>query len=200
MPFHFRGGGTWRQPTEALGVKVRAGGGWVRAGWVWARAGGVWRLVWEDTFNFTLSGNISDINLRNSALSAGWDGVRAVTATVAGGTIVSGSGSSGAMVIDGSFPRGVILVNYGTIAGRAGNGGVGGAARGDIGVDNVNGIYGTAYAGATGGAGQRGIWAQVPVTIYNYGNIAGGGGGGGGGGSAIANQVVFDDPGGGGGK
>jgi hypothetical protein len=161
-------------------VFARAGGQWRRAGWVYVRQGGVWRLVFEDIFYFNIGGSLVDVNLRSAAIAAGWDQTRRVIATITSGSVLNASSNYG-LVINGSFPRGVTLINNGIIVGRGGVGGKGGDARGDL---------QTAFDGAAGGAGGHGLLAQVPVTIFNNGIIAGGGGGGGGGGSTIANQFV----------
>lgn len=73
-----------------------------------------------------------------------------------------------ALVIEGSFPNGVTIINYGFIIGVGGQGGPPGQ-------------------GTVGNAGQDAIFYNnthvnnASLTIYNYGIIAGGGGGGGGG-------------------
>jgi len=136
-------------------------------------------------FRFTISGSLVDVDIRNAALAAGWNGTAQVEATIASGAVMNASFND-AVRIHGHFPNGVVLINNGIIAGRGGNGGAGGAGRGDQG-----GIYGIAYSGSSGGSGGTGLAATVPVTIFNYGTIAGGGGGGGGGGATIANQVVI---------
>jgi hypothetical protein len=177
MPIGVKQDGSWQTPS---GVFVRAAGQWQRAGWVYVRQDGEWRLVFEDVFAFNISGSLVDVNLRDAALAAGWNGVRRVIATVTSGSVLNAS-SNYALTINGSFPRGVTLINNGIIVGRGGVGGKGGDGRGDLQVAN---------GGATGGAGGHGLLAQVPVTIFNNGIIAGGGGGGGGGGSTIANQFV----------
>lgn len=193
MPTFVRHGGAWRTPN---GVFVRVGGVWQRVTLVYTKVGGVWRQTFADQFSFTLSGSLNDVNLRSAALSAGWNGIASVVATVAGGAVLNATFSYG-LTIDGSFPNGVVLVNNGIIAGRGGNGGAGGDGRGNQGTPINPGTLGIAYDGAAGGNAGHGLLAQVPVTIFNNGIIAGGGGGGGGGGAAIANQLVDDNPGGG---
>lgn len=186
MPIGTKQGGIWRTPG---GVFVRVSGTWQRVKLVHVRVAGIWQLAFVDAFSFNISGSLVDVNLRSAAVAAGWNGISSVTATVTSGSVLNAS-SNYALVINGSFPNGVSLINNGIIAGRGGVGGAGGTARGDLQVAN---------GGAAGGAGGHGLLAQVPVTIFNNGIIAGGGGGGGGGGSTIANQFVDDGSGSGGG-
>jgi hypothetical protein len=141
-------------------------------------------------FEFTISSNQNNLDLRTAALNAGWNGVFTVIATIAPGVVINGSSGANALTINGSFPRGVELINNGTIVGAGGNGGAGGAGRGDQGTAFTPGTLGIAYGGGGGGAGSRALLVQVAATITNNGTIAGGGGGGGGGGATIANQVL----------
>jgi hypothetical protein len=83
----------------------------------------------------------------------------------------------------------ITIVNYGTILGPGGPGGVG--ASGQVGGP----CYLNATAGVSGGAAIF-TRATLPLTIENYGLIAGGGGGGGGGGGSAPGQ--FGGGGGGG--
>lgn len=193
MPIGTKQGDVWRTPT---GVFVRVAGTWRRVNLVHVRVAGEWQIAFADAFSFTLSGNLTDVNLRTAALAAGWNEVAAVTCTIPAGTVINATGNY-ALTINGSFPNGVTLVNNGLIVGRGGNGGEGGHARGDFGTGPNLGI---AYGGVAGSPGGHALLAQVPVTVINNGTIAGGGGGGGGGGSTIANQIVDDGSGGGGGK
>ena len=111
----------------------------------------------------------SNVNLRNAAIAAGWNGLYEVVATIPAGNVIQSSTTSVAsLTIDGSFPGGVQLINNGTIIGRGGDGGQGA-------------IRNTRSASA-GGGGGTGLAVSVPVRITNVGTIAGGGGGGGGGG------------------
>lgn len=197
MPAYVKDGGTWRTPD---GVFARVGGVWTRIDTVYTRVGGVWVSSFVDRFDLVIASNInSDINLRSMAVSAGWNEIATVVVTINAGVVISGSGYTNAVTVDGVFPNGITLINNGYIIARGGSGGAGGAARGDIGVNNATGNYGTAFAGSPGGPGGTGLYAAVPVTVFNNGMIAGGGGGGGGAGAVVANVVGFDDPGGGGG-
>lgn len=195
MPLTVNDGTIWRTPDS---VFARVGGVWTRIDAVYTRVGGVWVSSFVDRFDLVIASNIDgDINLRSMAVSAGWNGTATAVVTINSGVVITGSGYTNAVTIDGSFPNGITLINNGSITGRGGNGGAGGAARGDIGVDNTNGIYGTAYNGAAGSPGGTALYAAVPVTVFNNGTIAGGGGGGGGAGAVVANVVGTS---GGGGK
>jgi hypothetical protein len=135
-------------------------------------------------FNHTVAGSTTRYVLRDAALSAGWDGVRPLKATVTipPGVYV-GSTSTAAYAFDtgAGFPSGSVLAlnNYGTVVGM---GGAGGSA---------------AYAGAAGGPALR---AQYALTIANDGTIAGGGGGGAGSNTATKSNVLAGGAGGGGGQ
>jgi hypothetical protein len=152
-------------------------------------------------FAFTIGTSYSTTqNLRSLALAAGWNGADPVLATISGGvTLYGNAGISGGMfyggndipggsgdtglVVNGSFPGGVALVNNGTISGGGGAGGGGGSTSG----------------GGNGGAGGTGLAVSVAITITNNGNIAGGGGGGGGGPAWGSGGIVRCGGGGGGG-
>lgn len=117
-------------------------------------------------FNFTISSNQTNANLRTLAVNAGWDQTVAVTATIGSNVYISStSTATPALTIDGSWPNGVILVNNGYILGKGGNGGGGQ----------------TLQAGFAGGDA---ISLGTNVTITNNGIIGGGGGGGYGGGTS----------------
>jgi hypothetical protein len=120
-------------------------------------------------FAFTISGPVTNANLRTLAVNAGWPGGAQVVATIAPGVVISAN-STGvrAMTIDGAFPQGVALTNNGVIMGMGGNGGNGG-----------NGFSGfEPFSGSPGLPGGPALLVQVPVTITNNNIIAGGGGGG----------------------
>lgn len=115
------------------------------------------KLAVSADFSFTIPGGMN-INLRAAAVSAGWDGVAKVTATV---TANVGSTSVGtpALVVDGSFPASVTLIVASGIylVGRGGSS--------------------SAYA-LTNEAGGPALSALVPVSVQNNGIIGGGGGAG----------------------
>lgn len=141
-------------------------------------------------FRYAIASSISDVNLRTNAISAGWNQNHPLEVTINSGVQISSTTTaSPAMMINGSFPQGVTLINNGHILGRGGNGGRG--RRGDL-----------TDQGGTGFSGGPALQVQVAVTINNgSGTIAGGGGGGGGGGagSSVDKGQVFSSGGGGGG-
>lgn len=135
----------------------------------------------SNTFIFSISSNVTNGNLRNLAIAAGWNGTTAVQATINSGVIVSANstGTPG-LVVDGSFPNGVTLINNGFINGQGGDGG-----------------FTNSAGGATGGVA---LSVSVPITINNAsGTIAGGGGGGGAGAFSAATRYTPASNGGGGG-
>jgi hypothetical protein len=126
-------------------------------------------------FTPTISGNTTNYNIKSAAIAAGWDQVRPLNATITifPATVYVYSTSTGAYAFQtgSTFPSGSLLRldNYGTILGAGGAGGVG--AKPEV-------PYASGGAGTSGGPA---FLAQYPITVYNYGSIAGGGGGGGGG-------------------
>ena len=145
-------------------------------------------------FAFTISASYTSVqNLRTLAVAAGWNGSDPVLATISASAVLQGvpgvaanytPGPGGdALIINGSFPSGVGLINNGIIIGGGGAGGY--APRGGT--------------GQPGGAGGRGIVVSIAVTITNNNVIGGGGGGGGGGGSFGTGGVVYFPGSGGGG-
>jgi hypothetical protein len=142
----------------------------------------------SNLFSFTVSG--TDVNLRTAAISAGWPGSGAVSATVpSANTIQASTTGTYALTINGSWPGGVTLNNQGVIQGRGGDGGTGGPSAP---------ASAPSYAGFPGSNAGTALLVSVPVTINNTGSINGGGGGGGGG-SATGNTVGPRLGGGGGG-
>jgi hypothetical protein len=110
-------------------------------------------------FSFTISSNQVNTNLRTLAVNAGWNQASAVQATVGSGVyIYSTSTGTPALTIDGSWPKGVTLVNNGYIMGM---GGAGGAA-----------------PGGSGGGGGPAMSLGVSFSLTNNSYIGGGGGGG----------------------
>lgn len=141
-------------------------------------------------FNFSTvisaSTFINGFNLRSAAISAGWDQVLPLIATVNinSGVTISHD-SSDVFTAQGAYPLGsrLSLFNNGSIVGRGGAGGRG----------SYGGAGGPGDPGAPGG---NAIVLTIPTTINNAGVIAGGGGGGGGGGDGYSGAY---GPGGGGG-
>ncbi len=137
----------------------------------------------SNTFSFSITSNASQVNLRSTAISAGWDGSSQLIATINSGVyIYSGSTGTPAMTIDGSYPGGVSLTNNGTILGKGGQGGsvTAGDAYGGAFVCNCSCC--SDHHTSAGGAGGTGLYIASAVTINNQGRISGGGGGGGAGG------------------
>jgi hypothetical protein len=133
----------------------------------------------SNVFKFNISSDQINVNLRTLAVNAGWDQASSVEATINNGVFIySNSTGSAALTVSGSFPKGIELINNGTIVGRGGRGGNG--------QNNTN-------SGAGGGAGGLALSVSTPISIRNNGNVAGGGGGGQG--AAI---VIFFQPGSGG--
>ena len=119
-------------------------------------------------FSFSITSNVNNASLATLATNAGWNGSSALVATINAGVYCSSTHwTAYGMIISGSFPGGVTLINNGFIVGRGGSGGRGA----------------TSSVGTAGGVGGTALVIQSPVSIYNNGTIAGGGGGGGGGNS-----------------
>ncbi len=193
--------GDWQNITD---VYARAGGSWREVEEVFARDGGSWYSIWKNTFEFSITSNQTNANLRTLAVNAGWDEETEVIATINSGVVISGNtqgASTPALLIDGSWPNGVTLINKGVIVGKGGDGGVGCCASYTFqGWDGSKFVYdANAYGGSAGAAGGRALLVHVPVKIDNQGQISGGGGGGGGGGSAV-NACASSGGGGGGGR
>jgi len=106
-----------------------------------------------------ITGTESYVNLRDFAISSGWNGSDNILFIINGtANVVSYGTNIAALTISGSFPNGVIVRNYGYIVGMGGAGG------------NYD------QPGLPGGPA---LSVSTPVTFENYGVIAGGGGGGG---------------------
>ena len=119
-------------------------------------------------FSFSIASNAYNANLATLATAAGWNGSSELIATIEPNVYcTSRHYLAYGLIINGSFPGGVTLINRGFIVGRGGNGGTGA----------------TSSNASPGGTGGTALIIQSPVSIYNYGTIAGGGGGGGGGSS-----------------
>lgn len=113
-------------------------------------------------FTPTISGYITNYNVRAAAIAAGWDGSTPLAATITNNGVI-GSTSTGAYAFDtdSGYPAGssIALINNYYITGRGGDGG-------NCGPQN-------------GFAGGPALIARVGITITNNGVIQGGGGGGG---------------------
>ena len=148
------------------------------------------------SFIAVISANTSNYNVKSAAISAGWDQLKPLIAsvTINSGVIVSSTSTANPAFATGStFPQGsrISLTNSGSIIGKGGNGG-GGMGRSDCSSDAQSG-------GSDGSAGGLALQAQYAISINNLGTIGGGGGGGGGGGAPTFNGNVEQGGGGGGG-
>ncbi|MBB5271545.1 hypothetical protein [Quisquiliibacterium transsilvanicum] len=155
-------------------------------------------------FNYVISSNQTNLNLRNAALSAGWDGLAPLVVTINSGVYIS-SNSTGtpALTVSGSFPSGVALVNNGFIVGMGGAGGAGnGLAYGyySDAYSNYRAADGTNFGGSNGSPGGPALSVSSPISITNNGTIGGGGGGGGGGNGRFGTSSDISGSGGGGGR
>lgn len=118
----------------------------------------------------------NNINLRDAAIAAGWNQTYAIAATIPAGNVIgSTSTASPALNIQGSFPKGVTIINAGSIVGAGGAGGAG--VSGGVGGNGGNG--GTALN----------VNSTSLISVNNLGTIGGGGGGGGAGGSTQYSQT-----------
>lgn len=105
-----------------------------------------------------------NINVRTALVAAGWDGSSPAIYTIPATTYISSATTATpALLVAGSFPNGITIVNNGYILGR---GGVGGDSGGGAGRDGGTALR-VEYI-----VGQK-------CNIDNKGTIAGGGGGGG---------------------
>ena len=146
-------------------------------------------------FNYVISADTANFNVRTAAIAAGWDGIAPLKATVmvnAGVYVYSTSTASPAFDTGTPFPSGstITLINNGYIYGMGGAGATGGRS-----------IFPspTAETPAAGSSGGPALNAQAAITVVNIGVIAGGGGGGGGGGGAYRDSGGWFNSGGGGG-
>ena len=154
------------------------------------------------SFRFTLV-NGANLNLRTQAVSAGWNGLTAVIATLTGNAF-SNTTSAVAMTVAGSFPRGVTLkINSGgRILGATGStgsagfsyspealgyGGAGGA--GGPPLPNNQGYYTPSSGGSPGSAGNHAYYDFAGITYVIQNSVGGGGGTGGQGGIALLTDV-----------
>ncbi len=142
-----------------------------------------------NTFTYTISASVANLNLATGATAAGWDGSSNLIVVINSGVYVySTSTGSAALTVNGSFPAGVTLTNNGFITGMGGNGGVGG-------------IGSQVTPGGVGLAGGLALAVSSAITINNTsGTVAGGGGGGGGGTGSNAAYQTRGGGGGGGGR
>ena len=138
-------------------------------------------------FNIIISSNRGGTNIRNLAVSAGWNGQQAVQfvinsgVRVGPGSVTSESGSAAGLVSRGEFPRGLTVVNNGQVIGQGGTGGSGFG----------NGRGSRSASSTAGGSGTAAVEFSRTTRLFNNGQIAGGGGGGGGAAAADQSDLGF---------
>ena len=131
-------------------------------------------------FDFTLSSNQENWDLRSAALASGWDGTAELVVNISSGVYVwSDDTATAGLIVSGSFPGGLIVNNSGFIMGRGGNGaiyttGFPGGPGVTVSLTSGSATFNNQPSGYIGGGGGGGAAANV---YY-------GGGGGAGGGSA----------------
>jgi hypothetical protein len=126
-------------------------------------------------FSETISVNTNNYNVKTAAMSAGWNEISPLIATITvdGGVVVGSTSVSTAALDSGTtFPVGssITIVNNGTIKGKGGDGT---ACRW------VSASSGYWAANGGGEAGGTAIKTTITTTVTNNGVVAGGGGGGG---------------------
>lgn len=125
------------------------------------------------TYTANITSNTTNFSLMSAAISAGWDGILPLVATINVSAVI-GSTSTGAYAFSdaGSYPTGssytLNILSGGYIVGAGGNGGNGG-------------VWSAGGGGAGGGPALDLSGTNITKTIVNNGVIGGGGGGGGGG-------------------
>jgi hypothetical protein len=147
-------------------------------------------------FVYNFISDATNVNLRTVALANGWDGILPARIFVNSSVgLYSTSVALPALTIDGTWPNGLTIINYGTIFGAGGAGGFGGATgvteeSGNtdgpgLGGDNPTNPAGDSGPVITGGNASNGgpaisVESALTLEIYNYNLITGGGGGAGG--------------------
>lgn len=199
-----RQGGGW---TTINNMFIRQGGGWVRAENAYVRQGGAWAKFYQYRFIYNLGlsvYSVQELNLRDYAIAAGWNGVHPITATftvTGSGWLQAPSVNNHALVVNGYWPEGSsVTINVqpgGVISGYGGAGGTGGRGRAWFvwyygGRPQYQYNNPVAYAGH-GQNGGPAVYINGIVTSVNNTGIIAGGGGGGAGGWAASNQQL-DDP------
>lgn len=200
---YIRTNGAWERLENLF---VRNGGGWERAEVAYLRQGGAWVEIYRYRFIYTLNlsvYSVQELNLRNYAIAAGWNGVVPITVNfnITGtGWLQAPSTSQVGLNVSGYWPTGsVVNLNIspgGVISGYGGAGGNGGRGATWY-IQYPSGFpqytYNEKVLRATpGNNGGDAIYLNgVVMSINNQGIIAGGGGGGAGGWS-ITHQDGWD--------
>ena len=145
--------------------------------------------------SFTVAvGNYQEADLRTQAVNAGWNSTSPLEWTIPSGTYYwSDDTSTAGLIVSGSFPNGVTIINYGKIIGRGGDGGSGEGGNGTAGgpalsissssvtIQNKSGGY---IAGGGGGGGAQGDPTDTD-------DVPGGGGAGGGSSGSGYNTTAY---------
>jgi hypothetical protein len=126
-------------------------------GTIWGAVGGVGPI--SGVYSTAVFNNQTNFNLRTYAVNNAWDQQATAAITIAGGVyIYATSTAAPGFIVDGTWPRGLKINNYGNIIGMGGNG----------------------SDSTAGGAGGPAMSIFLNIAMFNAGFIAGGGGGGGG--------------------
>ncbi len=163
-------------------------GGWKQIQQAFTKVSGSWKPILTnkpiDLYNYPvkrISANISivadtdDYNLYDNLPVTYFEGLMDIDVWVYPNVVITGNSTSTAFTVS-DFTSGdtITLRNYGYLAGRGGDGGGGGYRY-------TSGKNTYTAPPTAGGAGGTGLLIGYPITLLNFGNIAGGGGGGGGG-------------------
>jgi hypothetical protein len=135
----------------------------------------------SNSYGFSIAANTLNADVRALAITDGWDASTPLLVTVnAGVWCYSNTTSTGGMVLAGSFPGGVTIVNSGNIIGMGGGANTAGGPALQITTSdtvNVTNNSGAFIAGGGGGGGGSYTYTSVgsPGTLTGY---TGGGGAG----------------------
>ena len=117
-------GGTWTSVNQPY---VHTSGSFSPTKAVYVNKDGTWVQVFF-RFTTTISSNTSNYNLRDAAISAGWNGTSKLNASVSinSGVTVSGTGNnvSAAIILSGLVTNSIVTINNnGTVVGSGGSAG-----------------------------------------------------------------------------
>ena len=120
----------------------------------------------SSSFTYTISSSTQNLNVRNGAIAAGWDGSAELNVVLNSNVYVwSDSTSTAAMIISGSFPNGMSMTVNGFIIGKGGDAAI------------RAGVY--TQLGQAGGPAIE-CNSNCSISLGSSGWIGGGGGSGGG--------------------
>ncbi len=162
-------------------------------------ASGSWTAVLGFTFNYTISANTLNFNLRAAAIAAGWNQSVPVFATITinPGVYVWSDSTSLPAFDTGTLSAGstVVIINKGVIMGKGGNGAdlftAGGAGGNALSISLAISLDNSAGYVAGGGGGGGGLAYTDGGSWYVY---IGGGGGAGGGAGGRYQAATYDGP------